>query len=71
MTNANQTKGETMITFKIGPDYTIADDNGQVMEEWIGQDAELFKKAMGRDCDHSETVEYVKGREITYLYWVK
>ena len=59
-----------MITFKIGPDYTIASDNGQILDEWIGKGVELFTKAMGRPADHIETFT-ICGRTITEHNWVK
>lgn len=59
-----------MMTFKVAPDYTIANDNGQILDEWIGQSLELFTKAMGRPADHVEETN-ICGREITEHIWHK
>jgi len=61
---------QTMTVFTDGTDYTIANDNGQIMDEWIGKDVELFTKGMGRSADHIETRDRF-GRTITEYYWFK
>ena len=59
-----------MTTFKVAPDYTIATDNGQVLDEWIGKSLELFTKAMGRPADHVQVTD-ICGRRIEEHIWSK
>ncbi len=57
-----------MMTFKVGPEYTIASHNGQIMDEWIGKTVEEFTAAMGRESDRTETSN-LGGRVITEYEW--
>jgi hypothetical protein len=58
-----------MTSFRVGPDYTIATHNGQIMEEWIGQPLDLFTKAMGCPADHVETSN-ICDRQVTEYIWL-
>jgi hypothetical protein len=66
------TKPVQVITFRVGPDYTIAHSYSRndcvTLDEWTGKTYEQFLAAMKREPDFVET-KTICGRSVTEYTW--